>query len=111
MQKAIEIYTNPDVAAHVTADMQGYSNYAKLNYISRIIRGLECVRLDNNNIRLFKGLFSNQGRELMVVPGTVEDFVITSGSLGLNRHDSARDDSVYVRIGEIRHIGGEYRFD
>lgn len=62
------------------------SLYGK-NGICNIYEKLNCVKIDNNTVRLSSGVYNLSGYMLMVEKGTYEDFVIDSGTAGLKRND------------------------
>lgn len=77
----------------VTADISA-EQFASLfesifgkNGICNVYERLQCVKIDNNTVRLSSGVYNLSGYMVMVENGTNEDFVIDSGTAGLKRND------------------------
>lgn len=63
---------------HVVLQKEGVFNYGQ---------ALKCEVVNNNLLKLYDGLFVNQGRFFRIVPGSYEEIKIANGVVGQTRYD------------------------
>lgn len=85
--KAITIYTPAGSEPHIAAEDDAFIYDSIFACTSGRLGGLECVRVNDNTVRLSGGGAANKGYILRVPAGNTHDLAITSGSQGLTRHD------------------------
>lgn len=88
-QKAITIYTPPEESGHIYAadDAQMHRGLFTESGILESDDMLACTIIDNNNVQLASGMYSNQGYLLSVPGGSTETLSVVSGTEGLYRKD------------------------
>lgn len=88
-QKALTIFTPADTAPHIYAedDAQLWRALFPGSGITLADGQLALTIVDDNNITLASGMYSNQGYMICVEPGTTAALSVESGSAGTYRHD------------------------
>lgn len=85
--KAITIYTPSGTDPHIAAEDDAFIYDSIFACTSGRLGGLQCVRVNDNAVRLSGGGAANRGYILRVPAGNTHDLAVTSGSQRLNRHD------------------------
>lgn len=86
-QKAITIYTPPETAAHIAAEDDAFIHRVITGADSGILGNLQCVKVDNNTVRLSGGGVSNYGYILWIPDSETLELAIDNGTIGYNRID------------------------
>lgn len=75
--------------ANVTASIDAYLHQCLFGYegVFRYGRQLDCEIVNNNLLKIYDGLFINQGRFYRVAPGSYEEISIANGVVGQKRYD------------------------
>jgi len=85
--KAITIYTPEGSEPHIAAEDDAFIYDSIFACTSGRLGNLECVRVNDNTVRLSGGGAANHGYILRVAAGNTHDLTISSGAQGVSRHD------------------------
>ncbi len=85
--KAITIYTPAGTDPHITAEDDAFIYDSIFACTSGSLGGLECMRVNDNTVRLSGGGAANHGYILRIPAGCTHDLTISSGAPGVSRHD------------------------
>ena len=75
--------------SNVTASIDAYIHHCLFGYngVFKCGQQLKCEIINNNLLKIYDGLFINQGRFYRIAPGSYEEIKLENGVVGQKRYD------------------------
>lgn len=75
--------------SNVTASIDAYIHHCLFGYngVFKCSQQLKCEIINNNLLKIYDGLFINQGRFYRIAPGSYEEIKLENGVVGQKRYD------------------------